>query len=329
MSKVKEESPGQEVLPIEAAVLSVSEHFDPVRYLNANEGLILLEDLPGDRFDPERPMTYIDFMGEIGVALAEEPPRTTVWDGALEVHGEDFAKATISRLDTTLYFDARSSQRRLEVATIGRRTPRLELPGIVDRNLGVAMSGDEFRSIARSPYDLAKHVHAQTMEANQKRPPEERLDDETLANTAGRSVAHALRAKKEELIKLEIKLQIERAALLAVNSLAGAGENGPKLPLTEMDWYRRVSAIAIHNAVRVSSDQYGYGTTVRRGINRALVSHFHRGTPQARASKLHEYTQWAGYYTNAKRGKIDQSLQLCGQVFGEYRHFLSTKNQES
>ena len=328
MSKVKER-PGQEALPVDETTPRLLEQVGPVRYLNVREGIILLEDLPEGRFDPERPMDYLEFMGEIGVALADELPKSPTWDNALEAHGEDFKRASIDNLTAGLYFSPRESFRRTEVVTVGKEQPTITPPGVRGMNEGVAMTGDEFRSIARSPWDLAKHIHAKTIEANEKRPPKKKLDDETLSNTAGRSIAHGLRSKKEELLDLDTGLKIERLALRAVHDLAAGREVPGELSLDEMDWYRRVSSIAIHKTVRIAADQLGYGTTVRGGINRALVSTFYRSDPETRTIALQNYTRWAGYYIDAKRGKINQSLQVCRQVFARHSHFLRTKAKES
>ena len=329
MAKVKEALLGQEVLPIDSPSPSMLEELGPTGYVNTREGIVLLEDLPADHFDPERPMGYLEFMGEIGVVLAEEPPKSPTWDGELDTHGDDYRKASIDNLIGGLYFGSRESIARTEVVTVGKKNPSISPPGVRGREEGVAMTGDEFRAIARSPWDLAKHIHAKTREANEKRSPEEKLDDETLTNTAGRSIAHGLRSKKEELLKLDKELIIERIALSAVHNLAAGREIPGERSLDELDWYRRVSAIAIHKTVKVASDQLGYGTTVRSGINRALVSTFYRSDYEVRSAALQNYTKWAGYYIDAKRGKINQSLQVCAQAFYQYSHFLRTKQQES
>ncbi|HVV25632.1 MAG TPA: hypothetical protein VHC21_01180 [Candidatus Saccharimonadales bacterium] len=321
--------PGQEVLPIEPVQPHLLERLDAVRYVNAHEGMLFLEDLPEERFDPERPMSYVEFMGAIGLALAEEPPKSSTWDDALDVHGEDFEKASIKNLTKGLYFSPSTSRQRSEVVTIGKRQPTIHLPGLRHKDEGVAVAGNEFTTIARSASDFVKHIHAKTIEANEKRPPSKKLDAETLANAAGRATVHGLRSKKEALLALDVELKIERIALRAVNELAAGREVSENLSLSEMDWYRRVSALAIHNTVKVASHQLGYGTTVRSGINRALVSTFYRSEAETRAAALQNYTRWAGYYIDAKRGKINQSLQLCGEEFGKYRHFLKTKEPVS
>jgi hypothetical protein len=323
MSKVNV-LPGQEALVIDSPSPTPQTPFNAVSYVNAQEGIIHLEDLPGFDLDPERTLTYVEFMGDIGIALAEEPRQSETWDSPLDAHGEDFEKASVNSLTKGLYFKPLLSSHRTEVITIGRKEPGLDAPGVRGVNEGVAVTGDEYKAIARSPGDLAKHVHANTKEANDKRPPKEKLDDETLQNTAGRSMAHVLRSKKEELLELDKELKIERLALSAVNGLA-ATEDAPKQSIGEMDWYRRVSAIAIHGTVKVASDQLNYGTTVRWGINRALVSAFHRGDPAAISAALKNYTRFAGYHIDAKRGKLYQSLSVCQDEFRKHRHYLRTK----
>ena len=151
--------PGQETLAIEAASRPVEpEPFHAVPYLNEHAGLVRLEDLPDFDLDWQRPLNYLEFMGQIGTALATDGPESPTCDKALDVHGADFAKATPQELAKGLYFSGANARRLGNIAVIGRVAPNLKAPGVRSMKDGVAVTGEEFKMIARSPSDLANHV---------------------------------------------------------------------------------------------------------------------------------------------------------------------------
>lgn len=322
--------PNQEVLMVDPP----PPPFSVIPYLNAKEGIIRIEDLPNFAFDPERPITCLEFMGEIGVALAEQPRQSDTWDQALDVHGSDFKKASIENLTKRLYFNSVMARHRPDVVTVGGYRSSLEAPGVRGEYEGVAVTGDEFKLIARSPEDLAKHVYANTEEANERRDPEEKLDDETLRNTAGRSIANSMRTRKEMLLRYDERLKTIRGALLMFNRLVAVGPDAEKRPMGEMDLYRLGAAVAIHGTVKVACrqlffDSDDYGTTARQAIDRTIVSDTHRGEPEVIVAAIKDRTKWAGYYIDAKRGKIYQSLSRCKEEFDRTKHFLKTKKPDN
>lgn len=283
--------------------------FSAAQYINEHEGMIHLADLPEFDYDPERPLDIVTFLGEIGVTLSVEPPRSATWDKALDAHGEDYQRAARRNLNRGLYFSRQASRGRPEVITI-------------TSGPGVAVTGQEFTTVSRSATDLLRHIQAKTEAANDKRPPGEKLDEETLRDTKGRSGPHAMRAKMQEMAKLREELQIQRAALVGINYLATSGESWP---MADLDAYREVASEAIHGAAKVASRQLGYGTTTRNGIHRAITSRLYRSEPAVRTEVAKAYTQWAGLYVDAKRGKIYQSFMACYQEFQKSRHYLKTK----
>ena len=314
---------GQEALPIPAQPRR-REPFHVVPYLNRSHGFIELEDLPSFDIDWDRELTYLEFKGEIAAALAAEPPQSPTWDKALDVHEDDYKAASLRVVEDALYYGRDDAIERDEVVTAGRRATSLHLPGIRGRDEGVAVTGSEFSIIARSPTDLAKAIAANTKKANDKRPEEERLDDETLKNTAGRSKLHGMEQKGDDLIALDVELKIERVATLVMNELV-TSRHEVRIPMGEADFYRRVSSIAIFKTFEVAAAQLEYGTTRREGAERALVSAFYRGPLERRSSALHAYAKWAGYHIDAKRGKINQSLLACRDEYRKHRRFLGTK----
>lgn len=324
MTRRNPANPSQESLSLDAH----PEELQPVPYLNSNEGVILLNDLPGFLYDPERPLSYLEFAKQIGVALAEQPRQSRTLDRALDVHEADFKKASISALDEGLYFGRDAARSRSEVVTISSGQPTLRAPGVRDRYEGVAVTGKEFKLIARSPSDLAKHAHATVTGANEKRDEEERLDDETLANRAGRATAHAMLQRRDSLLDYDEELRSSRAALWMVNQLIRL-DRGEQKPMAELDRYRLEAEIAIHGAIKVVCRQLAHGTTIRQAIDRAVVSDLFRADDESIFAATRSYTKWAGYYIDAKRGKLYQSLSRCKVEFNKNKHYLKTKELET
>lgn len=322
MSKVKP-NPHQEVFPIEAAPVSQPEPLDPVKYLNANNGLILLEDLPGFNLDWERKVSLAGLMGEIGVALSEEPAQSEVSDRALGVYGKEFQNVLPSVIVPSLYWSGAEARRRTDVLWVNWAEPTYTGPGVLAQDEAVAVTSSEFRPVQKSPELVGKHMSADVGASGENKPD---IDDEDLKNRRGRSRVYKAREGMEKIATMDRVLEIEQIGLNAWRELATFGKDAPKLSLGEVDFYRRLGLFPILQMIRVASAQLDYGTNERQGaIRAATVAMTRWKRPERRIAFMRKYAEITYRYTNAKRGKFAQAYSGCEIEYNKHKHFLATK----
>jgi hypothetical protein len=287
--------------------------------LDETGGLVVISDLETIGLDPERRSNITMMAGAIGVHLAEVPRTGVNTDRAFAVHRNDFYGADPHHLGWGLYMPIgdRRRQHARQLAVIGNEPCELELPGVVGRYDGVVVSEQEHIWIVRNALDMAKAVDAKTRRANA-----DNRDCEELEEKAGRSVAHALEAKRDTLVRLDDELTEQRAVLWRINRDARIVWRTTYLA-KDLDQKRRLAEELIHETARIACINLGHGTTVVNAIHRAITSDlYRRGSSRELSQQWKRYTAFVGLYTNAKRGKVDQSRQACERELSRHEHYL-------
>jgi hypothetical protein len=326
--------PGQETLPIEATTASTPlEPFDPVKYLNANDGLIRLEDLPGFGTDWEREVSLVGLMGEIGLTLAEAPPRSEVADTPLAAYEKDFQNASLKVIRPVLYPSKAAARRLSDALLVQWAEPTYSAPGVLAQDEPVVVTSREFRTFSKNAELIGKHASAHTGSSIDRKNAEavakgkEKIDDETAKNQRERAHVHAMEVRMRMLADMDKVFAIEQIGVKAIRELAVYGKDAPKLSLGEMDVYRQIGMFPMLQMVQVAAAQLNYGTNERQGATRALTAAFTRWRrPERRAEALRAYAKVTDEYLDAKRGKVSQAFSDCQIQYYKNKHFLATKN---
>lgn len=319
--------PGQESFAIETAPQQ-REPFYAVPYLSENEGFIELEDLPGFDLDWEREVSLIGLMGEIGVALSDESPRSEVSDKGLAAYEKDFQNVALSVLEPSLYPPRAKAWHLTDALIVSWAEPTYSAPGVIGQDEAVVVTGKEFKTFSKNAELVGKHASAHTgTSIEDAKAKGEDIDDETARNTQGRAFVHAMEVRMKMLADMDAVFKVEQIGIGTLQELAIYGKDAPKLPLGEMDFYRRVSMFAMLQMARVACAQLNYGTNEREGATRALTSAFTRWKrPERRAEAIQAYAKATSNYINAKRGKVSQAASDCKIQYDKNKHFLATKN---
>lgn len=285
--------------------------------LYANRGVVRLEDLEWPVFDPEQALTMPEYIGQLGVRMADQPRENTTTDSALHLYGRDFHQAEPRNLRHGLYFPRGKAWRRPEklVANVSMWYCDLspgEYPGMVPFSTGVAVSENLYEEIVMNAPYYANKIANRTERKNLADPNIEAVED-----LGGESVFYALAQKHEVLEARDQELLTERAALAAVNRSVIQPE---ARRIVNLEPFRLLATMAIQDMVRVACRGLSYGTNQTQNTLNAVTSNIYRSPEGARW--LGVYTSMAMDYNDAVRGKINQSIHGIFREMAHWREHL-------
>lgn len=290
----------------------------PVTLLNENRGVVVGSEELINEIGPDTRIT----LGRLAVSLGQElapQPREDKSDKPLQVYRKDLYIAQPQSIKTGLYIPPSDPRYRTAdlLVTVGNEPCELELPGVVDRRVGVVFPREEFSVVARNARDLTKHVKAKTLRANQNNGDRDEVEAKTY-----RSAAHAMDQKIQSLSGLENKLIEERSLFGRIYREARSTWRS-HYKTKNLDKDRRLADELIHETAETASINLNLGTTSINALHRAITSNlYRRGSAREINSMWQNYSSLAGRYVNARRGKVIQSRNACLKQLNIYAPYL-------
>lgn len=292
----------------------------PVSLLNESKGVVCSPESLVDALGPDKRITLGRLAVSLGREISDEPRKSEHADNALEIYRKDLYAAEPQTIEMGLYVppgDTRYKTAELLV-TVGDEPCDLELPGVVDRHVGVVFPRDEFHIVARNARDLSKHVKAKTLRANGDNPDRDEVEAKRY-----RSAAHAMDQKIQGLGKLENKL-IEERYLLGKIFRDTRSTWRAHYKLRNLDKDRKQVDELIHETAETATINLNFGTTSINALHRAITSNlYRRGSAHEITRMWQRYSAMVGKYTNARRGKVVQSRSACERELGIYAPYLA------
>lgn len=289
-----------------------------VEQLNEVNGVLQTpaSEVPG--IIPEKRVTLLRLASLHGLKLGPKDAVTINYDSLLDIAEQDFNMANAISINTGLYIypgDERYRSPATEQLVRIRKDNEWNSPAVV-------FPTEQFRTVARSPQDLAKHAMAVTREANK-----DNSDPIDVEGKVGRSAGHALLGKINGLEKLEATLAATRNDLLLplnreVNNNTSRPWQAHYLP-KNIDKKRKQFDEELHHTLDTAAINLNIGTTALQAAHRALVSNLYR-----RGSRNELSSQWLNYltlsrdYVKARRSKIATSKAECKLQMNFYQQFI-------
>ncbi len=267
-----------------------------------------VEILDGLGADPERRTNIAILAGQVGVALNEMPREGNMTDSFLNVYPDDFLRAKRERLSAGLYVPGtkENMSKTDRLVTIGFAPVTIKLPGIVDRNMGVVVGKDEHKRFVHSAMGVALGSRTVTRDAH---------DDEPVREEKTRSAkSSAVQTMDRYIASLGILDQefIENHDLLwSLHQDTITGWHAAYLT-KNLNQKRKQADELIHEIAEIAMGTLNYGTTLAKATHNVIASNFYRrGSHNQLAESWRAYTKWGADYMNAKRGKVNQSINAC------------------
>lgn len=293
--------------------------------LNESRGVIESAQLPELELGTEKRSNITMLAGRIGVALCERPASHHFrLDRPLDVYSSDFRRASLDALSYGFYIprsDPRyKDAKNLRVAILGDLPLSIHLQGVRRPDMGVTLGKGEYPKIVPYPGPLAARAIAQTLDARA-----EAIDREESREAAYRAGGHILERKLVGLRELDQRFIGEYALLLSLHRDARVIWRTTYLT-KNLDRKRQAADELIHDIVEVAANSLGYSTPDTNATHRAFTSKmYRRGSARQLAESWREITRWSAMYINAKRGKVNQSINGCEQVLRIYQPYLDRK----
>lgn len=294
-------------------VLSPPADWPAIARLNAAGGVAHTADLEWPLFDPERTMTFADYVTAVGGTIAAAPRESSTSDSALQLFRADFNQAHPGGLKKGVTFpNARAVKSVVKVSGLLEERERTSYPGTLPTSTGLAVAEDVYEEIVKNPPYYANQIDNRT-----QRKQRSKVNMELAADLGGESVVYAFADKHELMEDRDRYFLDENAALLAIHkSIVRDTEHR----IGGMEAYRLRGLTAIIEVARVACKQLGYGTNQTQATLRAVCSNMHRA-PDA-ADWWGSYIGMTMWYHTEVRGKIAQSIQGCVEQIGVHRQQL-------
>ena len=298
--------------------------------MNANRGVIDTNDLKGLAIDPETSTDIVELSGAIGSTLSKRSRNSDQEDHPLWVYVSDFRRAKPDSINNGLYIPPEDPRYKTigRLIVIGNETPNLKgdddkpLKGMVPSRVGVVVGEGEYDIFARNAHFLARAAEARTLDANADNP-----DKKDAMGRAERSMAHVMETKLSDLTKFDADLLDMHAVLTRIYVNAHRAAQPIELP-NNLNADRKLTDEFIHEIIEIISFSLNYGTMTTNALHRAYNSQVYRqGTTTQSAEQRMIYTNLAGRYINAKRGKVNQSQQACLTVFERHKPALEAAKE--
>ena len=185
---------------------------------------------------------------------------------------------------------------------------------------GVVFPPTEFRTIARSPRDLARHTVNVTVLKNLAEPDKE--------DTGRRSAGHALIAKMDSQKRLGATYNSERGAYRDVY-LDLFQPVRTRYKAKNIEKRRALVDEKIHETAEVASLTFNLDTVVLSGIHRAIKKNLYSGNKSSSelAAQWIKYIKLLDKYSMAKLEKLRTSYAMSREELKIYQPFLDAKSQ--
>lgn len=287
--------------------------------LDANHGVLQtpLDNLVG--IDPDRRITLARLANAHGNYLGPIQPQENE-DVVLEVSAKDFEYAQPAAIGHGLWIPRKDPRYRSPTTEdLVRISPKGGpfLPGLV-------FPTGEWRKVARSPKDLARHTMDQTRTAN--------LNIADLTETerkVGASAAHALDQKDTYMESLKTNLLERRNQLLVplykqTRQRSGKPRYQNQFLAKNLDRKRREFDEILHDTIETATINLDLNRFAINGLHRAVNSNLYR-----RGSSVDLIHQWRGYvafigaYDKARITRLEISQSECQRVRKAYEPFVT------
>jgi len=291
------------------------------KWLHERRGVMDTQEL-GLSIAPETRLNVVTLAGRIGVAVAELYPEEPIDDRSLQLYTPDHERASIAALSegliirrrSPLYKDARNKRVAILAELPLNLRPR---DGVQMPDVGVALGPGEYTKIAHYPRPLAARARAVTLDARAGS-----NDREATTEASLRASGHILEDKLAGLEKLDAKLVVERALLLSIYRdarliwrTAYLGKN--------LEAKRKQADELIQQTVEVAANSLNYGSFDTDSVHRAIFKRLYvNGSSAELANSWRSLTKWVAFYVNAKRGKVNQSMNGCTRLLRVYQPHL-------
>jgi hypothetical protein len=291
----------------------------PTSLLDESRGVISASQELIEEIGPDTRITLGRLALKLGEEIAPHAPREEHRDKALRIYRKDLYAAEPQTIETGLYIPPSDPRYRTAelLITVGDEPCELELPGVVDKRMGVVFPREEFHVVARNARDFTKHVKAKTLRANKENGDRDEVEAKTY-----RSAAHAMDQKIQSLGGLENKLIEDRHLLGKIfRDTRSTWRAHYKAKNLEKD--RKAADELIHDTAETASINLNLGTTSINALHRAITSNLHRrGSAREITHMWQSYSRMVGRYVNARRGKVIQSRNACLKQLNVYAPYL-------
>ncbi len=301
--------------------------YPAVAELDASRGVIAtpVDELGG--LDPAKRVTLARLAGLHGRYISPLDDVSETHDAPLELLPEDFANGSVENIQNGLIiysWDDRLRHPGLEQFIRIHGRGNWGMPGVV-------FPSNEFKTVARSPRDLAAHTMAQTREANKDNTAE---SDEEIEAKVGRSAGHAILGKMTEMKKLDDAMELKRATLL-MPLMREAHSNLTRhwqahyLP-KNIDALRKQYDEELHDTIETAAINADVSRAVLNATHRAVTSNlYRRGSSRELAQNWVAYLRMSREYIQARRREIAASGKLCTQELQLYQQFLDAPTRNA
>ena len=228
----------------------------------------------------------------------------------------DFKHADPSDIENGLYIPYghpiyASAQQLVRVGINPASRPSLE-------NTGVVFPSSEFQTVARNPRDFARHIEAQTRNANESNP-----DRDEVNRKVGRSVGHALSTKITSISALDAQIKQDMVTMRSLYRDLNSSWIA-HYKVKNLEPKRALADDKIHEVAEISTINLNLGTVAIQGLHLAIKKNLYGGnrTHAEVAYNWQKYIKLVGRHMGAKVHKLEVSEAMCRDEFSRYKYFL-------
>jgi hypothetical protein len=197
----------------------------------------------------------------------------------------------------------------------------VDLKSMASGNVGVVFPPDEFKTVARSPRDLVRHMQATTRRAN-----ETNEDRDDVTERTGRSAGHVLAQKMAAMAALSGTLDVDRDFLRKMYKELDSSWIAHYMS-KNLERHRVRADEMIHDTADVAAINMNYGSQGVARLHNGIKKRLYGGNrSHAQISEQWQsYIELVGKYIGMRLVKIDVSTQLCQDELVAYQPYLDRK----
>lgn len=238
-------------------------------------------------------------------------------DSLLDVTSQDIERAAPRVIEAGLYIPHTDPR--------WRNWSTEQLVTLTPRTRGVVFPSDQFKTVARSPADMAKHIMSTTRNASK-----DDSDPEATEAKIGRSAAHGLSSKIDSLTKLDAELQDERNNLIKpvyLEAIRNQNRNwSAHYKPKNLDKLRADFDDKLHDTINTAVINMDISVYATKALHRAVTSNlYRRGSSNDIANAWVQYSLLSGTYMLERRNKVAISIKKCATELKNFQPFLDQK----
>lgn len=190
-------------------------------------------------------------------------------------------------------------------------------------NVGVVFPPEEFKTVARSPRDLVRHMQAVTRRAN-----ETNEDRDDVSERTGRSAGHVLTQKIAAMTALSGTLEGHREFLRKMHKELDSSWIAHYMSKNLEKHRVRIDEM-IHDTADVATVNLNYGSDGIARLHNGIKKKLYGGnrTHAEISEQWQAYIQLVGRYIGMRLIKIGASVQFCEKELSAYQPYLDRKQK--